>query len=346
MTTPTRNFYVTLTTLLWSAVFLVQPLTGLAETTNQVLSLDGSGDYVSVPSASDLQNPTEITVEAWIYPQQGSQNTDLFINKSDNVNSFSSRSYELGWVANADGGGPGNDVRFVVFLNNGYWTFVHALAPSNTWVHVAGCFSSSRGVVQLFTNGVLADTTTEANGTPLTGTLLRQTTMPVRFGRGDYSPYFYAHGYMDEARIWNKARTQAEIASRRFCRLSGSETNLAGYWNFDDGTANDLTTNGHNGTFFGDAQAVPIVGNDAVHAGVCGETTILIRVSQIELCWDTLTNNWYQLQYESSLTANQWVPLMANWLTGDGNRFCTNDAVTSDQVKRFYRLAVTNSPPQ
>ena len=99
---------------------------------------------------------------------------------------------------------------------------------------------------------------------------MRQTTLPVRFGRGDYAPYFYAHGYMDEVRIWKTARSAQEIYANRFCRLTGTETNLAGYWNFDDETANDLTGHGHNGTFLGTAQAVPIVGSDVVHAGICG----------------------------------------------------------------------------
>jgi hypothetical protein len=80
----------------------------------------------------------------------------------------------------------------------------------------------------------------------------------------------FAAGYMDEVRIWNVARSAKDIYGNTFCRLTGTETNLAGYWNFDDGTANDLTGHGHNGTFMGTAQAVPIVGNDAVHAGVCG----------------------------------------------------------------------------
>ena len=238
---------------------------------SRVLWLDGSSGYVTVPSAADLQNPAEFTLEAWLYPQRGSQNNTLFINKSDNASGGTSRSYELGWVANPDSAGPGNSVRFVVFLSKaGYWAFIDAPAASNEWVHVAGRFSSSQGVLQLFTNGISAKMTTDASGLPLTGESMRQTTLPVRFGRGDYAPYFYAHGYMDEVRIWKTARSAQEIYANRFCRLTGTETNLAGYWNFDDETANDLTGHGHNGTFLGTAQAVPIVGSDVVHAGICG----------------------------------------------------------------------------
>jgi len=70
------------------------------------------------------------------------------------------------------------------------------------------------------------------------------------------------------------------------------------------------------------------------------------RVSQVALCWPTVTNTWYQLQNCSSLAANQWVPLSGTWITGDGAQYCTNDAVPVGTPQRFYRLSVTNSPPQ
>jgi hypothetical protein len=225
---------------------------------NQVLSLDGQNGYISVPSAPDLQSPLAFTVEAWINPQRGDQNNEFFINKSDNAVANSSRSYELAWVANADSEGPGNSVRFILFLSNGEWTFVDAPASENTWVHIAASFSSSEGTLKLFTNGILADVTGEAHGTPLSGTSLRQTTLPIRFGRADYAPYFYARGHMDEVRIWSEARSAEEIASGVYCKHSGTEPALAGYWNFDDGTAKDQTANHHDGTFNGSAIVTPM----------------------------------------------------------------------------------------
>jgi hypothetical protein len=73
---------------------------------------------------------------------------------------------------------------------------------------------------------------------------------------------------------------------------------------------------------------------------------LTIRISQVELCWQTVTNTWYQLQYLSTLTTNQWLPLSTNWVAGNGTRFCTTDAVVADSPQRFYQLSVTNSPPQ
>lgn len=68
-----------------------------------------------------------------------------------------------------------------------------------------------------------------------------------------------------------------------------------------------------------------------------------VRASQVELCWDTFTNKIYQLEYKSSLTTNEWLPLGAPF-QGNGSRFCTNDPVAAGTPQRFYRVVLTNSP--
>ena len=88
---------------------------------------------------------------------------------------------------------------------------------------------------------------------------------------------------MDEIRVWNVARSGHDIYGNLSCTLTGTETNLAGYWNFDDGTANDLTGHGHNGTVIGNAQVVPIQGGDVIHAN-CGP----LRLDGISLTSDLL----------------------------------------------------------
>ena len=72
-------------------------------------------------------------------------------------------------------------------------------------------------------------------------------------------------------------------------------------------------------------------------------TALSIRVSQVELCWDTLTNNWYQLQYRENLSTNGWLSL-GSPILGTGATFCTNDAILVGQPKRFYQLSITNAP--
>jgi hypothetical protein len=180
------------------------------------------------------------------------------------------------------GGGEGVVVN--LFLNTATWASLPVILPETNWIHMAFTYCSANGLFQLFTNGVLATSTTnDASGTiPLIGQLLRQTTLPLNFG-GDTLPGLplFAAGYMDEVRIWNTNRTGDQIAETRFCRLTGTESNLAAYWNFDGTNAIDLTGNGNNGTLEGGAQIVPIVGNDAIHAGVCGELSPIATASAV-----------------------------------------------------------------
>jgi len=274
MITPTRTCCVAFTALL-SSVFLVVPaLRGFAQTTNEVLSLDGSTGYVSISSADELQSD-EISIEAWIYPTQvPNDQLGSFINKSDGLSATSQRTYEWRWL-------PGNTLTFSFFLVHvdGLSDAVGLAVPvmSNEWTHVAASFSASASSLQIYTNGILATWDNGSNAAPIQGRSLRQTAMPLVFG---WTPSFandYASGYMDEVRIWKVARSAQDISANMFCRLTGTEPNLAGYWNFDNGTANDLTGHGHNGTFEGTAQAVPIVGSDAIHAGGCGVQTYFVR---------------------------------------------------------------------
>lgn len=65
--------------------------------------------------------------------------------------------------------------------------------------------------------------------------------------------------------------------------------------------------------------------------------------SQVQISWYTVTNAWYQLQYCSALTTNQWAPLGA-WLEGGGQMISTNDSVLLGGPQRFYQVGVTNSP--
>lgn len=67
------------------------------------------------------------------------------------------------------------------------------------------------------------------------------------------------------------------------------------------------------------------------------EEILSIRVSQVELCWDSVTNFTYQVEYRSSLTTNSWVPL-GSPRQGIGGIVCTNDTVSLGEPQRFYRV--------
>lgn len=67
--------------------------------------------------------------------------------------------------------------------------------------------------------------------------------------------------------------------------------------------------------------------------------------SQVELCWLTAPNRSYLLLSSTNLTANQWAPLHANWVPGDGTKHCQAAIIQPGTSAQFYRLLCTNVPP-
>jgi len=81
-------------------------------------------------------------------------------------------------------------------------------------------------------------------------------------------------------------------------------------------------------------------------AGKCQEEQIRmsIRISQVEICWTSRSNATYQLQYRSTLTTNEWVPLV-DCIQATNFTTCYDDAILAGQPQRYYRAVRTNCVP-
>jgi hypothetical protein len=103
---------------------------------------------------------------------------------------------------------------------------------------------------------------------------------------------------------------------------------------------------GVNGTAVVDLQPGSSINRVLVSSGNLGlfavwgldKNQLLIRVSQVELCWNTETNLSYRLEYRSALTENSWLPLDTNCYSGDGAIKCVYDSVPIGEPQRFYRF--------
>ncbi len=113
--------------------------------------------------------------------------------------------------------------------------------PLNEWIHVATTYSSINMEAKLYINGVLNNTAT--------GVTLNITGVGAGIGQNLGDLVF--GGSIDNVSIWNVVRSEAEIFADMNTCLDGSETELYAHYNFNEGTgtiANDLTSNGFNGT--------------------------------------------------------------------------------------------------
>jgi hypothetical protein len=82
---------------------------------------------------------------------------------------------------------------------------------------------------------------------------------------------------------------------------------------------------------------------DYNHANVTGNLILnaprlTVRVSQVEVCWDTVANAKYQLQYQSP--TNTWIDI-GSPITGTGSKACVKDDLLPGQPRRIYRVVTT-----
>jgi hypothetical protein len=219
----------------------------IARAQNKVLELDGNGSYVELPQ-NIFTNLTEATVEAWA--------------KWDSLRGFS-RVFEFGagyQSMSLFNHANTPDLRFNLYPQLArydqsllYIVRVNGLIQPHEWIHLAAV--SGPGGMKLYANGVLMGEHT--NAASFADIHVTQTNY---FGRGlvgnttdrDF------RGQMDEIRVWNHRRTEEQVRDNMFKQLTGKEPGLAGLWNFDDGTANDSSSNAYPGTLVGNARVVTV----------------------------------------------------------------------------------------
>jgi hypothetical protein len=63
----------------------------------------------------------------------------------------------------------------------------------------------------------------------------------------------------------------------------------------------------------------------------------MIRVSEVEVCWDSQTSVLYDVQFRPDLELSTWAPLYTN-VVGTGSMMCVGDRVALGQPRRFYRV--------
>ncbi len=185
---------------------------------------NGTNQYVTVPDFGAIIPTNEITVEFWAYTTAGAVQSAFMLNPDNGNNRLN---------AHINYGGPASNP------GNTYWDFGNisgggrlgpVSAPANSlsnWVHYAFVASQSGNYMSIYTNGILC--ATKSGMTP--------------FVRGSYTlqiggPGFPYHGAIDDFRVWNNARSQAQILADLNTPLTGSESNLLLYYRFDDNGGN------------------------------------------------------------------------------------------------------------
>lgn len=201
------------------------------------LYLDGSGDYLvnDNSTAFDLQ---EMTISAWVYSSNFSQNGFIF--EKGPVNTQYSLFFEGSSInfRTYPSGGAGYD--------NFYLNSASIGITNSEWHFITATFDGEKK--KIFVDGELK-ATRDYTKTLRTG---QQGQIIGAYGAtGSHSYYF--NGNIDEVRIWDYARTIAEIQNDMFWELTSNEQGLVAYWNFDDGSFANLVSGSTNSYLAGGA---------------------------------------------------------------------------------------------
>lgn len=200
------------------------------------LVFDGVDDYVRVADAASLSGFSAITIETWAKPTIATGERAIVGKMYDGSN------WEFGLFRRSDGAAEFDwscGASCGYFLKSGTAAF-----PVDQWTHIAGTWSPAGAV--LYVNGSLAS----AGVGGVSG--LADTLNAVFIGAGELSgaPARFWQGGVDEIRVWNVVRTQAEIQADMNRTLVGNEPGLVAYWRMDEGsggTCGDSTANGNDG---------------------------------------------------------------------------------------------------
>jgi hypothetical protein len=175
---------------------------------------DGDGDYIKVNAISGLG--VEQTKMLWIYMEAYPLPHDVYlIDEGSNNN----------WIELIDSDGNGVPEIRAGFSSSNYFDSDGEIETGN-WYHIA-VVSWSSGDVATYINGVL-----DSSASGFTATNEPEAII-IGANSGPYMVSF--KGVIDEVAIFNRALSDSEIQQvyRNLGRLSGNETGLVGYWNFD-----------------------------------------------------------------------------------------------------------------
>lgn len=205
------------------------------------LNFDGVNDYVSVPNGGALNNLQTGTIELWV--KWNSTMQDMGASGYGAIMARQNDGIGNNQVIALSNSNP-NTAKIIwnpyIYTNT---VLISTSSPMlNTWVHIAIVYSS--GDHKMYINGNLEATSTETG-------VIANNTVPLTLGAWIDDGVSYSNSYIDEFRIWNTIRTDAEILNTYDKCLTGTENGLVTLWQFEEGTGNtvtDLSGNGYNGT--------------------------------------------------------------------------------------------------
>ena len=333
------------TLYLLAALLIIGTNPSLSAQFDRVLHFDGVNDYILMPNNAELQMANG-TIEAWIKTDLQSGYRGIVV-KQFSYGILVKDGYLMTYDWRIMQDSPSGPVCSDPNVTNCMYV------ATDTWHHVA--ISLESGVTngtKIYIDGILKKTftyTVDATGVA----------HELVVGRGaTYSNQQLYHGLLDEVRIWDVVRTQAEIQGAMNAPLAGTETGLVAYYNFNNGTAagnnsgvttlTDLTSGvATNGTLI-DFSLTGNMSNWVTASAPLPVDLLSFKATPqyetVKLDWKT-TNNHHNKGFQVErlkVQNNQWEVLDFVAADAKNNAYTsytyTDNAYVADRNVNYYRL--------
>ena len=222
-------------------LIMLLAMSSISYAQNYALDFDGSNDYVEVSSSESLNFGTgDFTISLWVNSTLTSDG--ILIEK---ILDASSTSGGNGWAIALLS--TGRYRFYITDTQEGNPTNFNSTSASNRdgkWHHLAIAVDRDSNV-SFYIDGKLDDV--ETGVTDETGSLSND--YPLLIGinyNKNATKDMPFNGLIDEVRIWNTVRTQAQIQEYMCETLTGSESGLVAYYRMTDGSGTSLTDNSTN----------------------------------------------------------------------------------------------------
>ena len=189
---------------------------------DSALTLNGTNQYAEVtdPGSSPFDSTGTITIEAWVYPTSTCNGSQVVLVKEVSYMMYCSLSK---WLYAYSGNGSswnGNSTSIPV--------------EANAWHHIAYTHSASSTNLKVFYDGVNIETQTlymPSAMTPNNGA--------IRIGQSGGGNFF--QGKIDDVRIYNSQRTDAQIQSDMNTWGPNTDSDLIAYYDFNDQSGSSVS---------------------------------------------------------------------------------------------------------
>ena len=287
---------------------------------------------------TDLPNGNKMTITMWIkWGNKSAAGVSNWSNMFTLADSSGNGDNGVFWVQHNS---ANSLFEFALQTQNGRSFIYSTTSPSDgIWYHIACVYDGSlaNNNMKLYVNGVQESSCNKSGNIAAFSNVSK-----LNMGRwanpsGNYRRF---NGLIDEVSIWKTALTLAEINTLKnnpntVLGQSYNATGLIGYWNFDNGTANDLCAC-HNNGIIGTTVVLPI---ELVDFKANGSD------NQVDISWITaseINNNYFTI--ERSAKGKDFEKI--GTVNGSGNSNSISEYSFTDnnpiQGISYYRLRQTD----